>query len=269
MFLKVAHETRYAYDRPIDYALQQLRLTPLSGPTQTVRAWNVSVEPGRIEATFHDHHDNQVTLVSLEAEAKTVVVRCEGEVETIDRSGVVGEHLGAAPLWSLRRATPLTTCGEAISKLVAALDADRAPIARLHALSAAISNRVAYAGGRTGVETDAEAALAAGHGVCRDHAHIFLAAARRMGFPARYVSGYLALNDRIDQEAGHAWAEAHVEGLGWVGFDVSNGICPDDRYVRVATGLDAIEAAPIVGSLNAHAEETMSVLVQVEQQQQQ
>jgi transglutaminase-like putative cysteine protease len=63
----------------------------------------------------------------------------------------------------------------------------------------------------------------------------------------RYVGGYLMMDDRIDQDAGHGWAEAHVEGLGWVGFDVSNGISPDERYVRVATGCDYREAAPVTG----------------------
>jgi hypothetical protein len=77
--------------------------------------------------------------------------------------------------------------------------------------------------------------------------HIFVAAARSMGYPARYVSGYLMMNDRVHQDASHAWAEAHVDGVGWVGFDVSNGISPDARYVRVATGLDYREAAPVSG----------------------
>ena len=64
------------------------------------------------------------------------------------------------------------------------------------------------------------------------------ARARALEVPARYVSGYLMMDDRVDQEATHAWAEAFVEGLGWVGFDISNGISPDPRYVRVATGRD-------------------------------
>ena len=87
-----------------------------------------------------------------------------------------------------------------------------------------------------------------------------------MGIPARYVSGYLMLEDRIDQEATHAWAEAHVEGLGWVGFDVSNGICPDARYVRVATGRDYAEAAPVTGISWGPGESILSVSLAVEQQ---
>lgn len=87
-----------------------------------------------------------------------------------------------------------------------------------------------------------------------------------MGIPARYVSGYLMMDDRIEQDAGHAWAEAHVEGLGWVGFDISNGISPDARYVRVATGRDYSDAAPITGIRYGARDEAMHVKLAVEQQ---
>jgi transglutaminase-like putative cysteine protease len=102
--------------------------------------------------------------------------------------------------------------------------------------------------------------------VCQDHAHIFLAAARALEVPARYVSGYLMMDDRIEQEATHAWAEAYVQNLGWVGFDISNGISPDSRYVRVATGRDYRDAAPVTGiSFGAVAQE-LQVALAVEQQ---
>ena len=123
--------------------------------------------------------------------------------------------------------------------------------------------------GATGVDTSAEDALAAEQGVCQDHAHIFIGAARALGIPARYVSGYLMMNDRIDQEATHAWAEAHVEDLGWVGFDISNGISPDQRYVRVATGRDYHDAAPVAGVSTGSSTQDLTVAVAVEQKQSQ
>ena len=87
-----------------------------------------------------------------------------------------------------------------------------------------------------------------------------------LGIPARYVSGYLMMDDRVEQEAGHAWAEAHIDGLGWVGFDVSNGISPDRRYVRVATGRDYREAAPVTGISYGGGDSAMHVKLAVEQQ---
>jgi transglutaminase-like putative cysteine protease len=136
----------------------------------------------------------------------------------------------------------------------------------LHALSSVIRETVAYEVGASEADWSAEDALAAGKGVCQDHTHIFLSCARALGYPARYVSGYLMLNDRIVQDAMHAWAEAHIDGLGWVGFDVSNGISPDTRYVRVASGLDYADAAPVSGTRIGGNTETLSVAIDVVQQ---
>jgi transglutaminase-like putative cysteine protease len=124
---------------------------------------------------------------------------------------------------------------------------------------------VPYGQAATFAGTTAEDALAAGGGVCQDHAQIFVSAARLTGVPARYVSGYLMMNDRIDQDASHAWAEAHIDGLGWVGFDVSNHISPDERYVRIATGRDSRDASPISGVRIGAASESMIVSLQIQQ----
>lgn len=135
----------------------------------------------------------------------------------------------------------------------------------MHALSHVIAERVRYEIQKTHSETSAEEALEAGYGVCQDHAQIFVTAARLMGFPSRYVRGYLMLNDRVEQDASHAWAEAHLDGIGWIGFDVSNGISPDERYVRVATGLDYRDAAPVSGMRFGDSAESMNVTLQVQQ----
>ena len=105
----------------------------------------------------------------------------------------------------------------------------------------------------------------AGTGVCQDHAHVFVTAARLLGLPARYVSGYLFVEDG-QEDASHAWAEVAVEGLGWVGFDVANQISPDERYVRLAVGLDYREAAPISGVRRGAGGETLEVDVSVTDQ---
>jgi transglutaminase-like putative cysteine protease len=121
--------------------------------------------------------------------------------------------------------------------------------------------------GTTDVHTEAAAALADGKGVCQDHTHIFIAGCRTLEVPARYVTGYLYLGDDAGAEAHHAWAEAWVDGLGWVGFDVANRICPTDNYVRLASGLDAGYAAPIKGSRRGGSGESLDVAVAVHQQQ--
>ena len=131
---------------------------------------------------------------------------------------------------------------------------------------AAVRAAVIWEPGRTHVGSTAEEAVQAGHGVCQDHAHVFVACARAMGVPARYVSGYLAMEERTEQQAMHAWAEAFVPDLGWVGFDPPNGVCPDLSHVRVATGLDYRDAAPVSGLRFGAGGEELTVSVAVQQQ---
>ncbi len=264
MRLTITHKTHYDYDAPVEYALQQVRLTPVSNSQQTVLSWGVEIEGGCEQLTYRDEYGNQTSLVSVDAEADSVTLTAQGEVETLDTNGVLGRVYGPAPLWHFVQATPLTRPGREIRKLWRQFDCDD-QLASLHKLSSRIIELVPYQAGRTYAATSAEEALNGGFGVCQDHAQIFIAAVRAAGVPARYVSGYLMMNDRVDQDASHAWAEAHVDGLGWVGFDVSNQISPDMRYVRVATGLDYRGAAPISGMRLGSSGESMIVSVQVQQ----
>ena len=266
MLLKISHHTHYRYDAPIKFSLQQQRMTPKTAAGQVVRRWQTVVDGGRKEVEYDDHHNNRVTLVSGEEGREEISVHCDGEVETEDSAGVIGVHTGYLPLWYFKRPTELTRPGPNLRDLVEALEkTGDDQIGLLHQLSYRIVGQVPYQPGQTHSGTSAEQALQESAGVCQDHAHIFLGAARLLGHPARYVSGYLMMQDQIDQDATHAWAEVHIGDIGWVGFDVSNGISPDARYVRVATGLDYRDAAPIRGMRHGDSGEAMSVTVQVEQ----
>ena len=265
MKLQIEHKTRYTYDAPVSYGLQQVRLTPVSSRHQTVDDWQVDVVGGTLELSFVDHYGNTTLLVLAEHGATQVEVSVSGAVETHTSDGVFGKTYGTAPLWHYVQSTPRTEAGKGIQKLANQFKSEDDLLSRLHKLSGAILNAVPYGQAETFAGTSAEDALAAGGGVCQDHAQIFLSAARHIGIPARYVSGYLMMNDRIDQDASHAWAEAHVDGLGWIGFDVSNGISPDERYVRIATGRDSRDAAPISGMRLSNANESMIVSLQIQQ----
>ena len=266
MQLTITHRTDYHYGSALSYGLQRVRLCPLTGPGQAVRSWDISFEGAKQEAEFLDHHGNQVVLTSLLDEQAQLSITCKGVVETIANFGVIGKHTDYAPLWYFERATNLTSPGSRMEALVEALGTDfDDELSWFHALSALIADRVSYEPGNTDVNTTSEVALGLGAGVCQDHAQIFVTAARRLGFPARYISGYLMMNDRIEQDATHAWAEVYLNDLGWVGFDISNGISPDERYVRIATGLDYRDTAPVAGMRFGEHDESMSVSVEIEQ----
>lgn len=265
MLIRISHNTTYTYDSPVSYALQRVRLRPIDSALQTVKSWRLGVEGGTLETGYTDHHGNKVDLICAHEGAHGLVITVEGEVETRGQSGVLGKVYGRAPLWYFERPTQLTEPGPMISKLAQSVQGDEVALDRLHALSAAILEAVPYTLDQTHTETKAEEAVIAGKGVCQDHANIFVAAARKLGIPARYVSGYLLMDDRIDQNASHAWAEAHIDGLGWVGFDVSNGISPDERYVRLAIGRDAHDAAPVSGLRMGAGDESLIVSLQVQQ----
>lgn len=268
MRLAIRHTTKYRFSRPVVHAIQRLHLTPKTTQGQEIVEWHMEFEHAEKQFEYEDQHRNLTTLIAVTSGAQEVAVTCSGTVDTHDHAGVIGRHAGHLPLWSFQGQTALTRPGPGIRALVRDYRKyDGSKLEMLHALSAGILERVVYGAGATGTDTTAEDALAAGQGVCQDHAHIFIGTARALGIPARYVSGYLMMNDRIDQEATHAWAEAHVEDLGWVGFDISNGISPDQRYVRVATGRDYRDAAPVTGISTGSSTEDLSVSVAVEQKQ--
>lgn len=265
MKLKITHTTSYHYDAAVGYALQQIRLTPVTNTVQTVNHWQVDIEGGEAELTFLDQHNNHTTLVQANRDEREVRFTAHGEVETHDSSGVFGKTYGLAPLWYFQKTTSRTEADKEISKLAKIVAKSENELSGLHMLSAEILAAVPYGNAPTYSDTTAAQALQAGGGVCQDHAQIFIAAVRAAGFPARYVSGYLMMENRVDQDASHAWAEVHVEGLGWVGFDVSNGYSPDERYVRLATGLDSSEASPISGMRMGSSNESMIVSLQIQQ----
>jgi transglutaminase-like putative cysteine protease len=196
-----------------------------------------------------------------------VHIRVTGQVETTDTGGVLSGTLEPFPPQFYLRETEQTRADGAIRALARSVqDMSENTLDCLHRLMAAIRDAIDYRTGETDAMTSAIEAITNGAGVCQDHAHVFIAAARSLDIPARYVSGYL-LNAETgsESEAAHAWAEALVPDLGWVAFDVANRVCANDLYVRIGVGLDYREAAPVRGVRRGGGEETMSVNVRVAQ----
>ena len=267
MRISVRHTTSYTYDTVSAFAVQRLRLTPADNQSQRVLSWAIEADGIENAATYVDGFGNRIHLISHSRPYETLTITASGEVETYDRDGMVGNIGEAANPRVFLRATPHTESSAAIDALADEAN-ERRQLDRLHHLLEAIATRVVYDTDATHSGTTAADAFAAGQGVCQDHAHILIAAARRLEIPARYVTGYLHVEGEANAVAHHAWAEAYVDDLGWVGFDPANHICPTERYVRLACGFDAASAAPITGARRGGGTESLSVDVIVRQQQQ-
>lgn len=263
MRLIVDHVTRYRYDTPVRGVVQSHRLTPSRFDGQKVISWEVTVTGGERGGAFRDGAGDWVQGWTVKGPVDQIEVRVRGEVETTDLAGMLRGHRESVPPEAWLRDTAATEADEALRALADSARHDE-PLSFAHALAFAVAGAIAYEPGVTHAHTTAAEALAEGRGVCQDHAHALIACARAAGFPARYVSGYLFTTaDGTPHEAAHAWAELHVPGYGWIGFDPANRCCPDDRYIRLGAGLDAREAAPIRGTARGVAAESLDVAVAV------
>ncbi|HPG89778.1 MAG TPA: transglutaminase family protein [Hyphomicrobium sp.] len=266
MRIAIGHVSRYTYAEPVQYAVQNLRLTPPSFNGQRVIEWLITAPGFERAQKYRDSFGNICHLVSCSEPHGENLVLAKGVVETSDRAGLIQGLFETTPARVYKRVTPMTKASEAIVEL--AHRACPSPnINGFHRLMNAVRDALDYKVGATHEQTTASDAFAAGSGVCQDHAHVFIAAARALGVPARYVSGYFVSGDDEPAEAHHAWAEVWIDGLGWVGFDAANRLCPTDHYVRLATGLDADSAAPIRGTRRGGGtNELLDVIVEVQQQ---
>lgn len=263
MRIIIDHRTRYHFSKPQARIVQMLRMTPQDGADQTVVNWHIGVDCDARLRTAQDGFGNRVTMLYADGPIVDIEIVVTGEVLTAGDIGLVFGVAEPLPPDVFLRDTPRTR--SSLDLLAFAADAaigasDR--LEALHRLNTAIVERFAHAEDRGDSGRSADAVFADNTASARDSAHVFLSAARSLGSPARYVSGYRPNGDEL--VAPHAWAEAHVDGLGWVSFDPSRGISSDECYVRVAVGLDAATAAPIAGSRLGEGSEVLDVDLHVD-----
>ncbi|MEM7544309.1 MAG: transglutaminase family protein [Pseudomonadota bacterium] len=272
MLLSVRHRTHYTYDPIAQRVALRLKLFPADCSSQTVRSWTVTVNGEAPDSHIvNGYGDGEAIWMGERTEEVEVIA--EGLIETRGSDGVLRNWQMAARPAMFLRPTSLTEPGEEIRDLAAGFANIESGLERAHALSAAVRDAIDYRPGSTTATTTAVEAMRQGAGVCQDHAHVLIAAARSLGAAARYVVGYLFVgddvgSDLIHQAETHAWAEIWIDNLGWVGFDPSNRICPTDHYIRIASGLDAPDAAPLRGSVTGNVDEALEAEVQVRQSQQ-
>ena len=267
MRIRVSHRTTYTYQTPATGVIQVLRLTPRNHDGQYVTRWHIDVSADCRLDQHEDAFGNSTHAFTAEGPFSELVVTVDGEVETRDTGGVVNGTVERFPPTLFLRETPLTRSDEAITDFAAGVykSSGDGNLRLMHDLLAQLHRQMTFDTNPTQTATTAAESFALKRGVCQDLTHIFIAAARSLGVPARYVGGYFFRNDGIvAQDAGHAWAEAFLADLGWVAFDATNGICATDAHVRVAVGLDYLGASPVRGMRYGGSGETLAVNVHVD-----
>lgn len=259
MRISIEHQLSVTPPAGTAHAVLQLMLTPISGPSQTVESWSVEMPGIGNAARFADAYGNSVHLVNQARPEGTLLVTVRGAVTTTDRHGVLG-RVGGEPVAALyKRVTALTRAPVTLYGKFRSSKDNRIDV--LHALMARVGEtlRAVEATGQTQSQMSADGSQSQSQGSApadaarpaasaSDLAHAFIGSCRALDIPARYVTGYLAPGGADDEDGllgFHAWAEAFDDRLGWIGFDPTLQLCPTDRHVRLAAGLDGLSATPL------------------------
>ena len=237
----------FQFSKPPLYGIQRLRLTPKENEKQKIITWDITFKGARKETEYFDHHGNFCSLLTFEKDIKTISIIAEGVVGIKKTIGVL-DDVSEIPYFLFRRHTDLAKPGKSIKEFCKQFSVRSvSDLDLVYSVSKNLKNLLTYGIGTTNIDTTAEEAFLLKTGVCQDFSHILISCMRELNYPARYVSGYLKMDDKVDQDATHAWTEIYVDNLGWVGIDISNNIIVDENYIVLATGFDYKDAKPIHG----------------------
>ena len=244
MRLSVDHRTRYRFGHARSRIVQLLRATPDDNDDQAVTHWDVHVDCDARLRPGRDGFGNRTIMLYVEGPCDTIELSVTGEVLTNANGGVIHGSVEPLPPSLYLRATELTPAEPLIAAFaLGAASATEGEIARLHRINDALHRRCAWQE-MTPLRGVSEA-FEHGSATASDLAQMFIIAARSLGAPARFVSGYASFSSGSPML--HAWAEVYVTGLGWVSFDPATGLSADESYIRMAVALDAAGAAPLAG----------------------
>jgi transglutaminase-like putative cysteine protease len=264
MRIRVRHDTHYHYEHPAKSVIQLLRLTPRNHEGQHIVYWRIDISSDCRLRASEDAFGNVVHNFTADGPIDDLTIKVEGEVDTFDTHSILRGAIERLPLELFLRDTPLTyASAECRAFAEAAAKAHSGGLDRMHALLGAVHRHLALETADLPNAVGAEPAFAAARAVNADFAHVLIASARSIEIPARFIRGYLLDEAAASATTAHAWMEAHIGSLGWVGFDPALGRCPDENYVRVAVGLDGLGAAPIRGRRHGGDGESMTVAIDI------
>ena len=269
MRIRITHSTTHRYDVPVRAISQVLRLSPRDSDCQHVAHWRISLSTDGQMKAEEDAFGNLVQRFETDGPLEEMTITVEGVVDTFDTAGILRGVNERVPLEVFLRDTDLTGADDAIIAFAEAQATKAATsLDTLHNLLDALHERLGHDGEAQATTRSAAETFATGHGRPSGLAHVFVAAARHLEIPARIVTGYFAPeNESVSMNAMHAWAEAHADGYGWIGFDVAHGVCPTNAHVRLACGLDYGDVTPVRGARKGGGREAMTVMVNISGQQ--
>jgi transglutaminase-like putative cysteine protease len=280
MHLSINHVTKFRYSAPITESIMELRMQPLSEDPQRCLTFDLSLKPPARAASYRDHFGNAVHHFDIPGRHTQLVINATSLVESLPRPEppeALGPEawdeldalVGGGDYWDMLMPSHFAQPTDTLLGFARELDLSRRgdPLTVLRELNSAIYNAFDYVPQSTTAESPIDEALGTRKGVCQDYSNIMIALVRSLRVPCRYVSGYLfhrvEYNDRSAQDATHAWVEALLPELGWVGFDPTNNLLAGQRHIRVAVGRDYADVPPTRGVFKGAAESELSVAVQV------
>jgi transglutaminase-like putative cysteine protease len=282
MYYSIRHVTRFRYSSPVRESVMELRMQPRSEGPQALRSFQITTNPRAQLYAYTDYLGNAVYHFNVLREHEELRIEAQAVIEI----AILPPLPPAADLlewdrynsynlsddqFDLLEPSAYAQVTPALAGFIAAHDLRKPkgdPLTALKTLSAAIHGAFEYMPGITDAQSPIDVALKERRGVCQDFAHIMIAIARSWGVPARYVSGYLhhrgSRQDRSADNATHAWVEAFLPSLGWIGLDPTNNILASERHIRAAVGRDYADVPPTRGTFKGGAQSELAIAVAVE-----
>ena len=279
-FFSIRHLTKFHYSNMISESVMETRMHPRSDSNQRCLSFSLSVSPRCRVFSYRDHLGNNAHHFDIPIEHSQLVIVAEALVEQQSLgelphflSGDAWKQLDAlvaeGDYWEMLLPSEFAKPTPALMGLVDLFDVRRRddPLMLLHEINGRLYSYFNYLPRSTRVDSPIDEAIDSRNGVCQDFAHTMIALVRHLGIPCRYVSGYLyhgELNtDRSISDATHAWIEAFLPHLGWVGFDPTNNLVTHERHIRTAIGRDYADVPPTRGIYRGRSDSELYVAVQV------
>jgi transglutaminase-like putative cysteine protease len=281
MNLRVFHRTRYWYRLPVIDSMNQVRLRPATEDTKRLSFFLLKVHPPRRLRHFRDDFHNYVQWFELPEPHNELIIEATSHIHTTSQY-IDGKPLGFAlkdihcneqndMLRPFLTSSRYVTVDQEVWRLALDAKEERTELFEVaESIMTFVHRGWLYEPSATHAQTHVSEVLHDRRGVCQDFAQVMIGMCRAIGIPARYVSGYLYNGPRDHMrgaQASHAWCEVWIPERGWFGLDPTNNTLVDERYVKIATGRDYDDAAPIRGSFNGPPGVTAALEVTVEVEQ--